>query len=310
MIHSRKTQWLPAGASRRPLAERRKSASSLFALCLVVAFGAFWASTPASAQSDEALDIPRLKADIAKLKRDVQKAEADLRKTDSLTRGEASLAQRNEERALKDKERREKEIAALQGRMQDLRKQTGLERSNASRAENGKEEIEAKRKNLAQYLAGWCDSLLLRVQSCPPLEREPREERVRALKNDLLAGTASPEEGISRFSAIVKDEIRSGDEVALLNRPLTLKSGETINAQILKVGNQFAVFMDEDGKHSGFLERQGGSWATREVQGFEEKLAVKKAIEVKAAKQPPQLVQLEVHIEPARPGSAQTQGAK
>ncbi len=266
---------------------------NLAALAFVLALGA------AKAQSfDEAYDIPRLKADIAKLKRDVQKAEADLRKTDSLTREEALLAERNAARAQKDKERRDKEIASLQARMQDLRQQIQTERTKAARASNGQEEIEARRKNLGQYLVAWCDSLLLRVQSCPPLEREPREERVRALKNDLLSGAASPEEGLSRFSAIAKDEIRSGDEVALLNRPLTLKSGETINAQILKVGNQFAVFMDEDAKHSGYLERHGGSWVTREVEGFEDKLAVKKAIEVKAAKQPPQLVPLSVHVEP------------
>ncbi len=263
----------------------------------------------ASAQGDEAFDIPRLKAEIAKVKRDLQKAEADLRKTDSLSREETALGLRNEERSQKDRERREKEISGLNAHVLDLRKQIDLERSKTARASNGVEEIEARRKNLSAYLATWCDSLLLRVHSCPPLEREPREERVRALKNDLLAGSASPEESIGRLTAIFKDEIRSGDEVALLNRPLTLKGGETINAQVLKVGNQFAVFMDEDGKRHGFLEKTSEGWVTREVQGFEEKLAVKKAIEVKAAKQPPQLVPLDVTFT-AGAATDKSQGAR
>lgn len=286
-------------------ATRRPFAAPWAVVCLAL----LGFATLATAQSDEAFDIPRLKAEIAKVKRDIQKAEADLRKTDSLSREETALALRNEERAQKDRERREKEIAGLNAHVLDLRKQIDLERSKTARAANGVEEVEARRKNLSAYLATWCDSLLLRVQSCPPLEREPREERVRALKNDLLAGSAAPEEGLSRLAAIFKDEIRSGDEVALLNRPLTLKGGETINAQVLKVGNQFALFMDEDGKRHGFLEKTPEGWTTREVQGFEEKLAVKKAIEVKAAKQPPQLVPLDVTFT-AGAATDKSQGAR
>jgi Protein of unknown function (DUF3450) len=283
---------------------------------LVVAVALAPLATPVFAQTvnpsgDEIVDIPRIKADMAKVKRDIQKAEADLRKTDSLSRDEAAVAQRNEERAQKDKERREKEIASLQARMLELRKQIDAERGKTARAANQAGEIDARRKNLAQHLAGWCDSVLVRVKSAPPFERESREERVRALKNDLLAGSASPEEGISRLAAILKDEVRAGDEVALLNRPLTLKDGETINAQVLKVGHQFAVFMDEDGKRMGYLERDGqGGWATREVTEFEDKLAVKKAIEVKAAKQPPQLVPLTVQVAPAQAAAAASQAEK
>ena len=262
---------------------------------------------------DEAFDIPRLKAEIAKVKRDIQKTESDLGRTDSLTREEAALAQRLEERNKKDKERRETEIAALTGKIQELQKQIQAEKSKAARADNGTDEIAARTKNYAAFLASWCDSLLLRVENCPPLEREPREERVRALKNDLLAGSASPEEGISRLASILKDEIRSGDEIAMLNRPLTLKSGEVINAQILKMGNQFALFSDEDGKRLGFLERTPEGWGTREVDDFAERLALKKAIEVKGAKQPPQLVPLEVTVSPrsiaSRPAASQKEEA-
>lgn len=278
---------------------------------LIFAMVSYQASVFAQAPGDDIVDLPRIRADIAKVKRDIQKAEAELRKTDSLTREESAVAKRNEERATKDKERRESEIAGLQARLVELRKQIDAERGKTARAANQVGEIEARRKNLAQHLATWCDSVLVRVKSAPPFERESREERVRALKNDLLAGSASPEEGISRLSAILKDEVRAGDEVALLNRPVTLADGEIINAQVLKVGHQFAVFMDEEGKRMGYLERDGlGGWAVREAQAFEEKLAVKKAIEVKGAKQPPQLVPLTVNIAPARPAADSAQPQK
>jgi len=239
-------------------------------------------------------DPAQIKAEISRTKKDITKAESDLRKTDSLARTEMALAQKTEERAVKDRERREKEIAELQGRASELRKQIETQKSVAARSGNGIGEITARQKNLARNLANWCDSLLVRVQKSVPLDVEPRLERVRALKNDLLSGSSTAEEGISRLASIIKEEIKSGDEVALLNRPFTLKGGETVNAQVLKLGNQLMLFMDEEGKHFGFVERKGDGWETREVEGFQDRLAVKKAIEVKAAKQPPQLVPLAI----------------
>lgn len=247
---------------------------------------------------EDATDIPRLRAEIAKVKRDIAKAEIEIRRADSLMREEANTAQRNEERVTKDRERREKEIADLQKKQADIKARIEQERRRSAGLELAKGEYEAKQKNLRLFIASWCDSLLLRVDKTMPLELEGRLERVRALKNDLASGSASADEGLSRFSAIVKDEVKSGDEIALLNRPLSLPGGETVNAQILKVGNQFLLWMDEDGKRGGYQERIGAEWKIREVSDFQERQAIKKALDVKAAKQAPQLVPLNLTIAP------------
>jgi hypothetical protein len=76
---------------------------------------------PAEAQDSPAAEAARIRNDIARLKREVARAEADARKTDSLTRDEQAAAARSQERLARDRERREKENAALTGRMQETR---------------------------------------------------------------------------------------------------------------------------------------------------------------------------------------------
>jgi hypothetical protein len=74
-----------------------------------------------------------------------------------------------------------------------------------------------------------------------------------------------------------------------------------VNAQILKLGNQLLVYMDDEGKKFGILERRqsGGevSYAWREDLEFAERNAVKLALAVKAGREPPQLVPLELALD-------------
>jgi hypothetical protein len=72
-----------------------------------------------------------------------------------------------------------------------------------------------------------------------------------------------------------------------------------VNAQVLKIGNQWLAYMDEEGKRFGVLERKpGGAWEWREDPGFEEKNRIKAAIEIKASKRPPSLAVLDLGIAP------------
>ena len=158
------------------------------------------------------------------------------------------------------------------------------------------DEIKSRERHLAEVLAGYCDSLVARVEAGLPWDNESRLDRIRALKKDLEAGSASAEEGLSRIGAILKEEVKAGDEIALFNKPLTRKSGEAVNAQVLRLGNQWLVYMDEEAKNFGIMERRGGKWDWREDLSFGEKNRVKEAIEVKGAKRPPQLVVLDVGV--------------
>lgn len=273
----------------------------LWAAALLAAPGALRAQDADAAARLDA-DAQKARADVEKSKKDVQKAEADLRRTDSLLREENDRAAAAEQRAAKDRERREKENAALQARVQETQGKINQERASLGRWQNEEDEIKARQKRLSLLLAGYCDSLARRIESGPPWDNEARLDRVRGLKKDLEAGSATVDEGFARLTAILKDEVKTGDEISLFNKPLTRKNGEAVNAQILKIGNQWLVYMDEDGKRFGVLERKaGGAWDWREDPGFEEKNRIKAAIEIKGAKRPPSLAVLDLGIAPGAP---------
>jgi hypothetical protein len=258
--------------------------------------------------------IQKARTEMAQAKKDAAKADAELRKTDSLLREETARAAQAEERQAKDRERREKENASLQARIQETQAKIGAERAGLNRHQNSQDEIKARQKRLTLVLAGYCDSVAARIEAGPPWEREGRVDRVKSLKKDLEAGSASLEEGFARLNAVIKEEIKGGDEIAVLNKPVTRKNGDVVNAQVLKIGNQWIVYMDEEGKRFGVLERKAAAsgapvWEWREDPGFEEKNRIKAALEVKSAKRPPQLAVLDLGLaaanaSPAAPAAA------
>jgi uncharacterized protein DUF3450 len=247
-------------------------------------------------------EIQKAKAEMAEARKGAQKAEAELRRTDSLLREEVARAAQADDRQAKDRERREKENASLQARLQETQGKINAERAGLNRHQNAQDEIKARQKRLSLVLAGYCDSVASRIEAGPPWEREGRLDRVRSLKKDLEAGSATVDEGFARLNAAVKEEIKGGDEIALLNKPVTRKNGDVVNAQVMKIGNQWLVYMDDEGKHFGVLERKpaaAGStwtWEWREDPGFEEKNRIKAAIEVKSSKRPPSLAMLDLGL--------------
>ncbi len=267
-------------------------------------------------------DLQKAKSDLAQAKKELAKADADLRKTDSLIADEAARASQSVDRASKDHERREKENAALQTRIQEAQAKIAAERGQQSRRQNTVEEIKVRQKNLSLTLAGFCDSLARRIGEGLPWDNEARLDRVKALRKDLESGAATVDEGFARLNAVLKEEIKNGDEIALINKPVTRKNGEVVNAQLLKVGNQWLVYMDEEGQHFGILERKPGvtgtpgtaasasasasattstsmtGWDWREDPSFAEKNQIRAALEIKAAKRPPQLATLNLGIAP------------
>lgn len=299
------TQARPEGRYRGAPAKR---IAFLFAAALTAAMalpGAALGQEGVAARLDE--EIQKAKAEIAQSKKEAKKADGDLRKTDSLLREETTRADQAVERQAKDRERREKENAALQARLQETQAKVNAERSGMGRHQNAQDEIKARQRRMALTLAGYCDSVAARIEAGPPWEREPRLERVRSLKKDLEGGSASLDEGFARLNSVVKEEIKGGDEIALLNKPVTRKNGDVVNAQVLKVGNQWLVYMDEEEKRFGILERKavagGWAWDWREDPGFTEQIRIKTALEVKSAKRPPQLAVLDLGLVLAAPAA-------
>ena len=133
-----------------------------------------------------------------------------------------------------------------------------------------------------------------------PWELESRLDRVKSLTRDIESGNASEEEGFSRLKSLIAEETKFGDEVAIINSPLTRKNGELINASILRIGNQWMVYSDDNGTVFGALVRkvEDGKvvYEWNEELNLEERAAVKLALDVKQAKKPPQIVKLPVSL--------------
>ena len=253
-----------------------------------------------SQPQDPVEEALRLKADIVRLKREIQHSDADLRRTDSLAREEANAAGKNMERWQRDRERREKENQELNGRVQQTRSKITAEQTRMRSYLNGVEEIKAHEKELLNRLSSIADSLLTCVQAGPPWDLETRRDRILSLKRDIEAGSAAPEEAFGRLAAILKEEIKNGDEIALFNRPMTRQNGEVVNAQLLKFGNQTLMYMDDEGKKFGVLEHHFENGKHVYVWGenldFSEQNAVKLALAVKGGREAPQLIPLEFSL--------------
>jgi seryl-tRNA synthetase len=205
-----------------------------------------------------------------------------------------------QERFLADSERRKAEIDSLNSKIKNVASQLQEERSKQARAKNRSENVKAKRKALSLALVAISKQLEAQIEQTIPWEREARLDRAKALSRDLESGNASAEEGFSRLKALIAEEIKFGDEVAIINSPLTRKNGELINAQILRIGNQWMVYGDDNGTVYGALVRkmENGkiSYEWNEDLNLQERSAVKFALDVKQAKKPPQMVTLPVSL--------------
>jgi hypothetical protein len=199
-----------------------------------------------------------------------------------------------------DTERRRAEIDSLNSKIKAVAGELQTERNKQARAKNRSDNVAAKRKALRAELAGISKKLEAQVAETLPWERESRLDRVKSLTRDIESGNASEEEGFSRLKSLIAEETKFGDEVAIINSPLTRKNGELINASILRIGNQWMVYSDENGTVFGTLVRkvENGkvNYEWNEDLNLEERAAVRLAIDVKQAKKPPQIVNLPVSL--------------
>jgi hypothetical protein len=274
---------------------------TLFAKAAAVALLLALAGAPARALAQgDAGEAERLSLEIARMKREIQRADADIRRTDSLAAAEQESFARSRERAARDLERRAKENAALEARVRDARARAAAERSRGAGYEIAAAELKAREKAVLEFLAVAADTLRARVEGGMPMDAATRRDRVLALRRDMDAGAAAPEEAFGRLLALLREETKDGDEVTLSSRAITRADGEVVNAQVLRLGNQAAVYVDEEGRRFGILEPRLDSgrvvWSWREKLSLSERTAVKRAVTVKAGREAPQLTPLEVSL--------------
>ena len=250
--------------------------------------------------ADRDAEIRDLKLEKDKLNSEIQKLNRQIASTDSMLKADDSRYKTLQQRYKADTERRRGEIDSLNVKIKNVAGQLQEERNKQARAKNKSDNVASKRKALREELAGISKRLEAQVAQTLPWERESRLDRAKSLTRDIESGNASEEEAFSRLKSLVAEETKFGDEVAIINSPLTRKDGELINAAILRIGNQWMVYSDDNGTVFGSLVRKVEEgkivYEWNEELNLEERAAVKLAIDVKQAKKPPQVVKLPVSL--------------
>jgi DNA repair exonuclease SbcCD ATPase subunit len=242
-----------------------------------------------------------LLAEKQNIQNDIKKINTQIAQTDSLSRAEQKFGKEQQARQKADIERRQSEIEELKQKLSELNSEMQKEKNSISASQTQIENINATRKALGAQLATHCRQLENFIKTSLPWNTEVRLERTYALCQDLESGSATIEEGFARLRAIYAEEIRFGDEVQISNRAITRNNGEIVNANVLRIGNQWIVYQDEAGILYGILNRKidnagGYEYKWREDLSFEERQAVKTAIDVKLSRKPPQLVKLPLSL--------------
>ena len=250
--------------------------------------------------ADYESEIRDLKLQKEKLNSEIQNLNTRIASTDSMLRADASHRQLLEQRYKADVERRNLEIDSLNAKIRKVASSLQQERNKQARAKNKSDNVAAKRRALRNELAKICKQLEVQIAQTLPWEREKRLDRAKSLTREIESGNVTEEEAFSRMKSLVNEEIKFGDEVSVVNSPLTRKNGEIVNATILRIGNQWMVYVDENGASYGRLERKLENdkvvYEWNENLNLEERAAVKLAIDVKQAKKPPQIVKLPVSL--------------
>ena len=250
--------------------------------------------------ADYESEIRDLKMQKEKLNSEIQNLNTRIALTDSMLHADVSHRQLLEQRYKADVERRNLEIDSLNVKIRKVAASLQQERNKQARAKNKSDNVAAKRRALRSELAKICKQLEAQITQTLPWERDKRLDRAKSLTREIESGNVTEEEAFSRMKSLVNEEIKFGDEVSVVNSPLTRKNGEIVNATILRIGNQWMVYVDENGASYGRLERKLENdkvvYEWNENLNLEERAAVKLAIDVKQAKKPPQIVKLPVSL--------------
>lgn len=260
----------------------------------------FFAFLQVMAFADYDSEIRNLKLEKEKLQGDIQKLNGQIIATDSMLKADDSRYQVLEKRYAADTQRRRLEIDSLNIKIKKLAESLQEERNKQAHAKNKSDNVLAKRKALRSVLTKSCKQLETQILNTLPWEREMRLGRIKSLTQDLESGNATEEEGFSRLKSLILEEIKFGDQIVSINSPLTLKNGEIINAIILRIGNQWMVYSDDNGTVFGRLVRklngENIEYEWDENLNLEERSAIKFAIDVKLAKKPPQMIKLPISL--------------
>jgi chromosome segregation ATPase len=238
----------------------------------------------------------RLLKQIESLKSDIAKANVKISETDSMTVLEQKRFETLKQRSEEDVASKKVDIQSLEKKMNELVGEVRKAQYRQNNADAKVEVIKTRPAELSKVLIEQCENLKLQVLSGIPWDQKKRLDRLQSLKSDIESKSASVEEGLARLKALISEEKRFGDEVAYQERPYNKNDGTLINAKILRVGNLFMVYVDDQEKNYGILQKTEGGYKMFEDLSFEQRQQVRDAIKVKTAKEAPRLVDLPITL--------------
>ncbi len=243
------------------------------------------------------LNSADLKLQLDQLERDVKRIDIKMFSTDSLAKLETTRFETKKEIQVSTSGQKKSELNALSTQLKKLQGKIQSEGFKQSSFKIRTENHQRKFQESARKLALITEQFAQQIKSGIPWDLDSRVARVMALKRDLEAETASQEEGVNRIASLIREEIKFNDEIVIAEKSLLRNSGELINVQMLRLGNQWLVYMDSDGKNYGRLIRkisdgikdqnitQGQTvYAWDEDLDFLQRKAIREAIEIKMAK--------------------------
>jgi hypothetical protein len=227
------------------------------------------------------------------LKKEIAAIDRNIKRTDSVARAENARFIGQKKRMEEELLTKEKENATLVQRFEELEAEVQRLSSKIDQCKNQDRSIISRRSYLTRKLTEECSALETIISRSIPWDREKRLARVTGLKNDLMLGSASLEDGLSRLLSLIQEAISFGDDIVLEDRSIRRNNGTAITARTLRIGNLWMVYVDQAEQNYGVLYRTGDStYAWREDLSFNEREEIRMAIRVKEQKKAPQIVTL------------------
>ena len=255
------------------------------------------------------LNSADLKLQLDQLERDVKRIDIKMFTTDSLAKLETTRFETKKEIQVSTRGQKKSELDTLSTQLKKLQGKIQSEGFKQSSFKIRTENHQRKFQESVRKLALITEQFAQQIKSGIPWNLDSRIARVMALKRDLEAETASQEEGVNRLASLIREEIKFNDEIVIAEKSLPRNSGELINVQMLRLGNQWLVYMDSEGKNYGRLIRNisDGNKDQKITQGqtvytwdedldFLQRKAIREAIEIKMAKKAPELLLLPLSL--------------
>ena len=269
------------------LSEMMKTPLALLALLCAAAFAR-------QGDAEAEAELRALAEEKAALEREIASLDRDLAATDSARAAEGERAAAIEARTSDDLARRAAEIDTLETRIRGLARDLKAERAAQNAVSRSEDQVQAKRDAVSALILKSCREFEAQEARTAPQNLAQRRERLAALCRDVETGNAPVEEAFSRLTALFGEEIRFGDEAALRDEPVRRSDGELVNAHVLRAGNVWMAYADEQFRRFGLLKgvSEDGSPVWDEDLDLETRAMLRLAVEVKLGRKPPQIVVL------------------